>query len=189
MKMNKRPTQNDILSQEEPAYVDGVRRRIAKVEVEPPKSLEDAIADEMDEHGNYHEWLVKEIGYGPLDQMREGQEMSYEAAKKAPDGVLVMEGDYGGQIYLSCPMKLVQCGPKEIESVLRDLDTMAWGCNEGDGADTYYLRRQSGQGIWGGMGGGIVLDGLWVHEEFTHLKDAIWRVLQGKAKDLKKALS
>jgi hypothetical protein len=188
MRLNQRPSQNEILSQEEPAYVDDIRQRVFRLKAEPSKSLEGAIAAEMEEHGNYHEWLVQQVGYGPRDQDEEASHMNYEKAKEAPNGVFIMSGDYGGQVYMTCPMRYVQCNKRALRRLLKDIDSRGWGCNEGDGADLLYLQREAGQGVWGGMGGGIILDGLWVHEEFGPLKDAIWRVLQGKAKSLKEIM-
>jgi len=117
---------------------------------------------------------------------------SYREAKESPSGVLIMEGDYGGQIYLTCPMKYVQCGPEAIKQLILELDSMAWACNEGDGAEISYMTHwdgSDGESVGGGMGGGFVVDGLWVHGEFSKLKDSIWQVLQGKVKSLKEALN
>lgn len=44
------------------------------------------------------------------------------------------------------------------------MDFMCWGCNEGDGADSYIFEPSGGdRSIGGGMGGGELQKGLWVH--------------------------
>src|SRR5438552_11511903 len=73
-------------------------------------------------------------------------------AQAALDGVVVMEGDYGGQIYLTCPARLVKCDPGTLEQLLADLDGMAW--RDSDGARVFFERQPIGSGVAGGMGGG-----------------------------------
>ena len=100
---------------------------------------------------------------------------------------LVMEGDWGGQLYLTVP--LTRLGPKaNPEQLLLELDKKAWECNEGDGTRMYLY---SPSAMWkqmeadddpdeedpwspedaycisGGMGGGFCHDGLWLHTEFA----------------------
>lgn len=82
---------------------------------------------------------------------------------------LVMEGDWGGQVYLSVPIKYI--GPAvtdaQIVELARKLDKRAWDCNEGDGCDISLVHSNEAEsGIVGGMGGGLKIDGLWLHGEF-----------------------
>ncbi|WP_307215224.1 hypothetical protein [Paenibacillus tundrae] len=77
---------------------------------------------------------------------------SFKKALDTPDAYVIMEGDDGGQIYLSCPMKLVKCSEETLHILLKDLDTIAWDCNEGEGQGLFYEKLFPGDGISGGMG-------------------------------------
>ncbi|MFC1640428.1 hypothetical protein ACFL2D_00080 [Patescibacteria group bacterium] len=107
---------------------------------------------------------------------------------------LVMTGDWGGEVYLTIPYKLI--GRKaQILALLRMIDKIAWDCNEGEGAlvfvespedrkktfaeEEYDLndpeqKQEFDETDWytvgGGMGGGLLQDGLWVHD---HLREEI----------------
>jgi len=99
---------------------------------------------------------------------------SLEEARAAEHGAVVIEGDWGGTIYLSCPVKYVNATQDELSALAEWLERAFWGCNfwtrEGHthiqgGHGVYYLDAPPGTGIWGGMGGGAHMDGLWVHPE------------------------
>jgi hypothetical protein len=94
---------------------------------------------------------------------------SLKQAQSQPDGVAILEGDWGGQIYVVCPAPLIHCSEAALGRLLRDLDKIAWECNDGEGAALFYERRPPGSGVAGGMGGGRVTDDLWVHKEFVDL--------------------
>jgi len=112
--------------------------------------------------------------------------MDFESSKKAKNGTLIMEGDWGGQIYLICPMKYIQCSEDDLNRLLEKIDQLCWSCNENDGASLNFKRKNPGDGVIGGMGGGTVVDGLWVHPEIDKKKliDRIWDILQGRATTL-----
>ncbi len=80
---------------------------------------------------------------------------SFEDAKSYKDGVAVFEGDYGGQIYLTCPVSEIICDEPTLRQLLIDIDTHCF--NYPDSAQIYYERIAQGSGIWGGSGGGIVV--------------------------------
>jgi len=89
-------------------------------------------------------------------------------AKKS-DLWLVLEGDWGGQIYLTIPWD--QIGPKaRIKTLHRELDAIAWPSNDGgalwDLYDPVELDGKPEDGYGGGMGGGKLEDALWMHSEF-----------------------
>lgn len=90
---------------------------------------------------------------------------SLEEARGDPDAAVVMEGDYGGSIYLTCPVRHVGCDAAALASVLRALDKLDW--DDPDGARVYYEHRPVGSGVAGGTGGGIVRDGVWVNPHFS----------------------
>jgi hypothetical protein len=99
-------------------------------------------------------------------------------ARKGRNATLVMEGDYGGQIYLTCPVEKIKCGEKELKQLLEDIDAIEWG--NPDGAGMYFEEIEKGSGVAGGMGGGIALEGLWVHERLKSIENKIEAVISGK---------
>lgn len=109
--------------------------------------------------------IINEANGVPNNLFMEG----FDKAKNTPNTYVVMEGDWGGQIYLSCPMDLVKCSEESLITLLKDLDSIAWECNEGEGKGLYYEIHRLGDGIGGGMGGGEVKEGLWIHNEFMKL--------------------
>jgi len=96
----------------------------------------------------------------------------------------VAEGDWGGQIYFTIDQAMVRISDQKLVKLVRELDTFAWDCNEGEGWDIrlFEIINEEFDGIIpGGMGGGRYIPGeLWVHEEFAHIKDLILQVLQGE---------
>jgi hypothetical protein len=103
-------------------------------------------------------------------------------AKADPNGVVVMEGDYGGQIYLVARASYVRCSEESLQRLLSELDALEW--RDPNGARLYYEVQQVGQGIPGGMGGAVVAEQLWVHSRLRHLDSAIREVLIGNANSL-----
>jgi hypothetical protein len=55
---------------------------------------------------------------------------------------LVLQGDWGGQIYLTVPWKCVTYNAK-IGELLRAMNKQAWGCNGQDGVDAWLTRPRS----------------------------------------------
>ena len=102
---------------------------------------------------------------------------SLAQARAFSDAVVVFEGDYGGQIYLVAPVHLVQCEEGSLNKLLAELDALEW--NDRDGASVFYERRAKGEGVAGGMGGGIVLPTVWVHERLQQHYSAVVSVLAG----------
>lgn len=92
---------------------------------------------------------------------------SLEAARLAGGATVVMEGDYGGQIYLTCPVQSVNCDESRLLVLLAELDGFGW--QDPEGARLYYERAPMGSGVGGGMGGGKVVDGVWLHDELRKL--------------------
>ena len=88
---------------------------------------------------------------------------SLEEARTNTMGAAVLEGDWGGQIFATCPARLVECDHDALLRVTLDLDSVLWG--EPDGASVRYEVRAVGSSVPGGMGGGELVEGVWVHEE------------------------
>jgi hypothetical protein len=107
---------------------------------------------------------------------------SLSEAQAVPDGLVVMEGDYGGQIYLTCPASHVGCDQATLELMLRDLDALSW--KELAGAQVFYERGLPGSGVSGGMGGGLIVDDVWIHPELQKLgiEQAVREVISGARK-------
>jgi len=110
--------------------------------------------------------------YQPLSTLDE--------AKKHNDGILILQGDDGGQIYVVARATCVKCSVETLEQLLIDLDEIAWPGNDANSRRIYYERRPIGSGIAGGMGGGFVSETLWIHEKFAKLVPAVLAVLRGE---------
>jgi len=99
-------------------------------------------------------------------------------AKAYEDGVVVLEGDYGGQIYVVARATGVCCSEDTLADLLLAIDNREW--NDPDGARVYYERHTTGSSLAGGMGGGVVTDKVWVHPRLDSLESAIVEVLAGR---------
>jgi len=119
-------------------------------------------------------------GYGtPFYPIR-----TLEEARQHDDGVAILQGDWGGQIYAVIPARLIRCSGDTLQKLLMDLDTAAWSCNEHEGAAIYYERKPAGTGVTGGMGGGASTGELWVHPEFSRIAAQIGRVIAGEQESI-----
>jgi hypothetical protein len=105
---------------------------------------------------------------------------SLEEAKSVDDGVVILQGDDGGQIYVVARGVDVLCSESDLQALLRELDEMSW--RDASMRHIYYERLPVGAGVPGGMGGGMVEDTPWVHKEFVklRLKESIVAVLKGE---------
>jgi hypothetical protein len=112
--------------------------------------------------------------YRPLGSLAE--------ARASSDGVVILEGDWGGQIYVVAPAARVAADEAALGRLLRDLDALAWPANDADGARVRYERLPAGAAVPGGMGGGVVAEGggVWVHAELAARAAAIGEVLAGR---------
>jgi hypothetical protein len=102
---------------------------------------------------------------------------SLGAAQQAPDGVVILEGDEGSTVYVVCPASQVRCAEEALELLLRDVDALYW--NDASMARICFERQLIGSVIPGGMGGGLVTDGVWMHEALRSKADAIRAVIEG----------
>ena len=102
---------------------------------------------------------------------------SLGAARQDPDGVVVLEGDEGGTVYVVCPASQVRCAEEALELLLHDVDALS--CNDASLARICFEQQPIGAVIPGGMGGGLVTDGMWVHEALRSKADAIRAVIEG----------
>jgi hypothetical protein len=107
-------------------------------------------------------------------------------AQAHPDGCVVLEGDDGGQIYAVFPAHEVLCGQPTLETLLRDLDSICWPGNDLDSACVFFEAQPLGTPVIGGMGGGIVQDGGWIHPNLVALglAEEIFAVARGSQERL-----
>jgi hypothetical protein len=100
-------------------------------------------------------------------------------ARGHADSAVIFEGDYGGTIYLTIPVRLIACNEQSLAQLLRDIDAIAW--RDSFGARLFYEPLAVGSPVAGGMGGGIVVDGLWLHPkiEAVGVRSEIHEVLAG----------
>jgi hypothetical protein len=107
---------------------------------------------------------------------------SLEEARGAEDGIVVMQGDDGGSIYLTCPVHLVRCNEAALGRLLLDLDRYIW--NDPDSAAMFFEQAPVGSGIAGGTGGSSVIAGVWLHPklEQKQLRPAVEAVLADRRK-------
>ncbi|MFN7941076.1 MAG: hypothetical protein U0X73_05730 [Thermoanaerobaculia bacterium] len=95
------------------------------------------------------------VPFNPLRSLAE--------ARRYDDAFVILQGDWGGQIYLVCPVALVNCSEAHLLGLLSDLDRSQWPSNAGDGAEMFFERLHVPAGVAGGMGGGLATQSVWVH--------------------------
>lgn len=82
-------------------------------------------------------------------------------ARRSASSWVVFEGDDGGQIYAVFRVTDIACSEDELRQLLADLDTRYWA----DDSMTHlaFEVHEEGEGIRGGMGGGLAHSSGWVH--------------------------
>ncbi len=92
----------------------------------------------------------------------------------------VLEGDYGGQVYLTIPKHYAT--QAKVAAALCIIDALEWDCNGSEGASYYRARGNIGDAVWGGMGGGQTAEGLWLHKDLLpSLKTWLQRFFSGQS--------
>jgi hypothetical protein len=105
---------------------------------------------------------------------------TFEVARNRPNCVVIFEGDCGGTIYLTVPIYRVSCGEVALNQLLSDIDAMCWA--DLSVALVLYEVLPIGGAVAGGMGGGRVVDGLWLHPNVEKLgvRREIEHILRGQ---------
>lgn len=103
---------------------------------------------------------------------------SLEEAKNYENAYLIMEGDYGGEIYVVCPVKIIRCNWQTLSKLLEDIDNLYWKDEYGRGI--YFEFFNNGDIVSGGMGGGVATNRLWVNEGLLNIQNEISKVIYGK---------
>lgn len=102
---------------------------------------------------------------------------SLTEAQADPDGVVIFEGDDGGQIYLVCPARAVRCSEDMLRVLLQDVDARGW--NDPTAARVFFEALPVEAAVPGGMGGGRVTNALWVHATLSSRTREIQEVIEG----------
>jgi len=102
---------------------------------------------------------------------------SLAEAQADPDGVVIFEGDDGGQIYLVCPARGVRCSEETLRTLLQDVDACGW--KDPTAARVFFEALPIGATVPGGMGGGRVSEGVWVHATMIGRAREIQEVIEG----------
>jgi hypothetical protein len=112
---------------------------------------------------------------------------SLEAAQRDKNGIAVFEGDDGGEVYIVCAARLIHCSEDVLATLLQEIDEIEWPGNDPCMRRVYFESRETGLGIPGGMGGGIVTGETWIHPRLVKqgLGESIKAVLDGTNKKLK----
>lgn len=117
--------------------------------------------------------------YRPLASLQDAQE--------DVNGIAILEGDDGGQIYVVCPAKLIHCTEETLSLLLLDIDESEWPGNDPNMRRVYFESRKPGLGIPSGMGGALVTDKPWIHPRLSQrgFGGAINEVLAGRKQRMK----
>ena len=120
-----------------------------------------------------------------LDQAHGIEHRSYRTLDEAcsVEGVVaVMDGDYGGMIYLTCPVRLIRCDAETLYRLLADIDNLGW--NDPEGASLYFEVASREAGIADGMGGGAVCESVWLHPRLMNFFSRVEAVIAGTSESI-----
>ena len=76
----------------------------------------------------------------------------------------------------------VKCKDSLLFGLLQFLDRIEW--DDPDGANIYYESRLVNSGVSGGMGGGAVMDQMWIHPRLQPYAGLTTEVLSGASEHL-----
>lgn len=106
---------------------------------------------------------------------------------RAADGWVILDGDWGGQVYLTSPASLVRIDHNGLKTLLHEIDLESWGGQEEASLSINFRVGAHGDVVGGGMGGGrLDRASPWIHPELVQLglSDAINAVLAGEIGNL-----
>ena len=106
--------------------------------------------------------------------------LTFEEAQGLPDAYAIMEGEFGYQCYLTAPLRIIRCPEPELRELLLDLDQIC--CDMLEGRHIRYEEHKPGDFISNGMGGGEIVDDVWIHPQLVDfgLLERIREMLSGK---------
>lgn len=102
-------------------------------------------------------------------------------ARTRPDMYAIFEGDDGGTIYLTVPVSLIFCTEEALVALLRDIDEIVW--NDESMRRIVYEPHTVGNRVAGGMGGGRIESGLWIHDILEQNRTMIESRIGGMLQD------
>jgi hypothetical protein len=152
-----------------------------------PAAVDDPVISKLLNSPNVPLSFLPDHESGLRGMMAEADGYEYHAfrslaeAQEHADGVVILEGDDGGQIFVVYPASEVRCSSESLHQLLAELDAIAWPGNSWP-PRVFFERHELGSVIPGGMGGGVVLNGGWVHPEFVErqLESQIRAVIDGR---------
>ena len=92
-----------------------------------------------------------------------GRSAGHCGTQADPDAAVVLSGDCGGTVFLTAPASLVRCDDDALRTLVSDLDAVTWMSGDLTSATVAFERHRAGTGVWGGDGGGIIINGVWTH--------------------------
>ena len=121
--------------------------------------------------------------------MAESEDKSYKwfcslSEATANNAIVVLQGDDGGQIYLTCPAANVKCTEADLQRLLGYLDSKAW--KDLGSAGIFYESPSQERTVAGGMGGGLVVEGVWLHSRFVDMgiEEKVKKFIEGQSNRL-----
>src|SRR5262249_16251045 len=166
--------------------------KLALILAERPFCAQSQVVDELDIMGNgsdrfkplpaHHSQVRSMTAEAPENTYTAFT--TFAAAREHSGSVVIFEGDYGGTIYLTIPVRDVACGETALKQLLFDIATMY--SSDPRGARVLYEVVQVGAGVAGGMGGGQIVNGLWLHPKIAALgvREDVEQVLNGKREQI-----
>lgn len=99
----------------------------------------------------------------------------------ASNVVAMLEGDFGGQTYVVCPVHRIRCDETTLRQLITDLNAIEWPGNPPENKLSFF-RADLGTNVGGGMGGGFYTEDIWVHARLRQkgLEPRIRAVLAGE---------
>lgn len=88
-----------------------------------------------------------------LKSLREARALEHTA--------VIMQGGDNEQIYLTVPVSYVRCDEGTLHALLSALDALQ--LNRPNRAGLSFELAPVGSGVFGGLGGGSIVDGVWIH--------------------------
>jgi hypothetical protein len=85
----------------------------------------------------------------------------------ANDALVILQGDYGGQIYFTCPAAKIKVSESDLKRLLSYLDAKSW--QDAEGASICFEDHSRNAVVPGGMGGGLATDDVWLHPKLQKL--------------------
>lgn len=93
---------------------------------------------------------------------------------------VIMVADFGGVIMLTFPARRARCSEEALEELCLALSDIDGGSRRDSGI--FYDRAQVGSWVSGGVGGGVITPGLWLHAEMggANVASLVFQILMGQ---------